>query len=87
MALSYNPVLNSLASVSESDFGIWSIDQSNVVKHDLPDKALCCDWSPDGQILAIGLYNGKVVLRDKLGGKLLEAQRGKDPIWCLAFCP
>ena len=55
-------MLNSLASVTEQDFGIWSLDQSNVVKHDLSDKALCCDWSPDGQILAIGLYNGKVAL-------------------------
>lgn len=26
LALAYNPVLNSLASVTESDFGIWSLD-------------------------------------------------------------
>lgn len=37
MALSFNPVLNSLASISEQDFGIWSIDQPNVVKHDLSE--------------------------------------------------
>lgn len=26
LALAYNPVLNSLASISESDFGIWTLD-------------------------------------------------------------
>ncbi len=87
MALSYNPVLNSLASVTESDFGLWSLDQSNVVKHDLPGRAMCCDWSTDGQILAIGLYDGKVILRDKQGGKLAELSKCKAPIWTLAFSP
>ena len=85
MAISYNPVLNSLASVTENDFGLWSLDQSNVVKHDISGKGCCCDWSPDGQILAIGLYNGKIVLRDKTGGKLSEVQKSQSPIWTLAF--
>ena len=86
-ALAYNPVLNSLASITESDFGLWSQDQSNVVKHDLPSKGLCADWSPDGQLLAIGLYNGKVILRDKNGGKLTEVSKCSSPIWTLAFNP
>ena len=35
-------------------------------------KALDCDWSPDGQILAVALYNGTILLRDKNGAELLE---------------
>lgn len=47
-AVCFNPVLNTLASVSAQDFGLWGVDQQNVVKHDMPAKGLCCDWSPDG---------------------------------------
>lgn len=79
--LAYNPVLNSLVSITDSDFGLWTLDQSNVVKHDLPAKGLCADWSPDGQLLAIGLYNGTVLLKDKNGGKLTELQKSISPIW------
>jgi intraflagellar transport protein 122 len=85
--LAYNPVLNSLASISEADFGLWTLDQSNVVKHDLPSKGLCADWSPDGQLLAIGCFNGTVLLRDKNGGKITELMKSVSPIWTLQFCP
>ena len=86
-AVCFNPVLNTLASVSAQDFGLWGVDQQNVVKHDIPAKGLCCDWSPDGQILAIGLFNGQIILRDKNGGKLTELNKNLSPIWTLAFCP
>lgn len=46
-----------------------------------------CDWSPDGQLLALGLYNGKVLLRDKTGQELFSIEKPNTPIWCLAFCP
>lgn len=80
-ALAYNPVLNSLASISDSDFGLWTLDQANVVKHDLPAKGICADWSPDGQLLAIGCYNGMVLLRDKSGAKIAELQKSTSPAW------
>lgn len=86
-ALSYNPVLNSLASCSTIDFGLWSTDQPNVNKHKLVSKALCCDWSPDGQVLAIGLYNGTILLKDKTGAELTEIKREEFPIWTVRFCP
>lgn len=85
--LAYNPVLNSLASITDTDFGLWTLDQSNVSKHEIPSKGCCADWSPDGQILAVGLYNGMVILRDKNGGKIAELQKSISPIWSLAFCP
>lgn len=79
--LTYNPVLNSLASITDSDFGLWTLDQSNVVKHDIPAKGVCADWSPDGQLLAIGLYNGSVLLRDKNGAKIAELMKSVSPVW------
>lgn len=55
-----------------------------------PTKAKCldCDWSPDGQVLAIALYTGKILLRDKNGGELTVIERPiPSPVWCLRFCP
>lgn len=50
-------------------------------------KCLDCDWSPDGQILAIALYNGKILLRDKNGAELTVIEKSSQPVWCLRFCP
>ena len=51
-------------------------------------KCLDCDWSPDGQILAIALYTGKILLRDKNGGELTTIDKSlTSPVWCLRFCP
>ena len=55
-----------------------------------PTKAKCldCDWSPDGQVLAIALYTGKIILRDKNGGDLTVIDKSvNNPVWCLRFCP
>jgi intraflagellar transport protein 122 len=66
-ALSFNPVLNSLASCSSIDFGIWMSDGQSVNKTKTPARTLCCDWSPDGQLLAIGLFSGVILIKDKAG--------------------
>lgn len=50
-------------------------------------KTLDCDWSPDGQILAIALYTGKILLRDKNGAELTVIDKSSQPVWCLRFCP
>ena len=69
-ALCFNPVLQSLASCTNDDFGLWQTEGQNVNKFVLKEKCLDCDWSPDGQILAIALYCGKILLRDKNGAEL-----------------
>ena len=33
-------------------------------------KCCACDWSPDGQVLAIGLINGVILVKDKTGVEL-----------------
>lgn len=85
-ALAFNPVNGQLCSVAASDFGTWAQDQKSVSKQKLPSRGLCCSWSCDGQILAIGMYNGMVSLRDRAGDEKFRIQRN-SPIWSLAFGP
>ena len=80
-------MLQNLASCTSIDFGLWQADQQNVNKQKIPAKGVSCDWSPDGQLLAIGLYNGLVMIKDKQGAQLYNIERGGQPIWCVEFCP
>ena len=84
----FNPVLSTLASVSSVDFGIWKSEETQLSKTQIEARGLCCDWSPDGQLLAIGLYNGSVLIRDKAGDEVFKINRASQaPVWALAFCP
>jgi len=58
-----------------------------VNKFQTKSKCCTCDWSPDGQILAVGLYNGKILLCDKNGAELTQIEKSADPVWSLSFCP
>ena len=86
--LSYNPVNHSLASCTGGDFGLWSPEQKKVEKNKVLSKVCCCDWTRDGQILALGHFDGKVSLYDKKGELKTDFQRVTGaPIWCLQFNP
>jgi intraflagellar transport protein 122 len=85
--LAFNPVLQNLASCTPIDFGLWQADQANVNKQKVPAKCVACDWSPDGQLLAIGLQSGLILMKDKLGVELFTINKSPQDIWCLAFCP
>lgn len=37
-----------------------------MTKTKLTGRITCCAWSADGQLLAFGLYNGQVHVRDKV---------------------
>ena len=65
--LSYNSVTQQLASATASDFGLWSPEQKSVAKHKVSAKVLCQAWTPDGQYLALGQFNGHISIRDKSG--------------------
>lgn len=86
-ALCFNPVLSTLASCSDEDFGLWMSDGQSVNKTKTPSKCVACDWSPDGQLLAIGLFNGLILIKDKAGQELMQIQKCDQPVWALAFCP
>jgi intraflagellar transport protein 122 len=80
----YCPSILQLVSCSEVDFGIWNPDQKQVVKEKVPSKILSAAWSVDGSILALGLLNGWIMLRDSHGQELHRIER-RAPIWCLQF--
>lgn len=61
-----------MASGSADDLGLFSTEHSSVSKMKIPARSLSLDWSPDGQILAIGLYSGSVMLKDKQGASLVN---------------
>lgn len=85
-ALAYNPVHHSLASVATGDFGIWNPEHSTVEKYPLNSKGLCVSWTSDGLVVAIGLQNGTVLLRDNNGKPNREFKR-KAAVWGLVWNP
>jgi intraflagellar transport protein 122 len=62
-------------------------DGQSVNKTKTGSKCCVCDWSPDGQVLAIGLFNGTILVKDKAGAELFTIHKGAAPVWSLAFCP
>ena len=87
-ALAYNPVTHSLVSCTSEDFGLWSPEQKSVKKNKVAAKICCCDWTSDGQFLALGLFNGQISLRDKDGEEKTVIERPSGaPIWCLKWQP
>lgn len=85
-ALAYNPVTQQLASVTASDFGLWSPEQKAVQKFKISAKGLCAAWTNDGQYLAIGQFNGHISLRDKQGAEKVRIERSQ-PVWSLCWSP
>eukprot|EP00357_Protocruzia_adherens_P030527 CAMPEP_0114984012 /NCGR_PEP_ID=MMETSP0216-20121206/7032_1 /TAXON_ID=223996 /ORGANISM="Protocruzia adherens, Strain Boccale" /LENGTH=1227 /DNA_ID=CAMNT_0002346085 /DNA_START=54 /DNA_END=3737 /DNA_ORIENTATION=- len=84
--LDYNPTTHQLCSGTASDFGLWYPDQKSVQKIKTPAKVLCCNFTPDGLLLALGLGNGIVQIRDKNGQEKVEIRRSQ-PVWCLQWNP
>jgi hypothetical protein len=68
------------------DFGLWTPDQKQVTKEKVPARILSCCWSTDGSLLALGLLNGLVTIRNQQAEEVLRFER-KAPIWSLAFIP
>jgi intraflagellar transport protein 122 len=85
-SVAYNPVTHQLLSVTATDFGMWSTQQKNVVKHKLTSKGLCGAWSSDGQHFAIGMFGGTISIRNKAGEEKTTIKRSA-PVWTLAWNP
>jgi intraflagellar transport protein 122 len=84
--VAHNPACDQLASCTESDFGLWSSTAKSVTKHKVGSKILSARWSNDGQYLALGMYDGKISIRDKSGTEYKSIEK-KAPVWCLAWSP
>jgi len=84
--LSFNPVTSQLVSCSVHDFGLWSPAAKSVKKHKVPSRILCCDWTKNGQFLALGMFNGNVSIRMNSGEQKLLIEK-TAPVWCLKWDP
>ena len=49
-------------------------------------RILSASWSSDGSLLALGLLNGIVTIRNQQAEEVLRFER-KAPIWCLSLVP
>ena len=78
--LSYNPATQQLASATAGDFGLWSPEQKSVAKHKVQSRILCMSWTQDGTTLTLGMFDGKISLRDKGGAEKLIVSRSA-PVW------
>nr|XP_026691357.1 intraflagellar transport protein 122 homolog [Ciona intestinalis] len=82
--LAYNPVTPQLASCAINDFGLWAPEQKSVNKHKMSNRITCCSWTSDGQYLALGLFNGVISIRSKMGEDKIKIERPGGslcPIW------
>ena len=82
----YNPATLLLASCSEVDFGLWTPDQKQVTKEKVPSRIVSVAWSSDGTLLALGMLNGMISIRNQQAEEILKIEK-KAPIWCLTFIP
>lgn len=65
---------------------MWTPEQKQVVKEKVQSKILCAAWSSDGTILALGMLNGWISIRNVNSDELHHIER-RAPIWCLQFIP
>ncbi|KAK9891411.1 hypothetical protein WA026_014648 [Henosepilachna vigintioctopunctata] len=86
--LAFNPLSQQLVSCTLSDFAFWSTEQKAVQKHKIYSRINCCSWTNDGQYLALGLMNGVISIRNKLGEEKSKIERPNgSPIWALSWSP
>jgi len=84
--LAYNGVTQQLASGTASDFGLWSPEQKSVAKHKVSSRICCMSWTVDGTCLTLGMFDGKISIRDKAGGEKASIVRSA-PIWSMEWNP
>lgn len=84
--IKFNPVTKQLASCTANDFGLCIPEEKSVTRTRVGARILCCDWTQDGQHLALGLYNGQVSIRDQTGQEKVSIERNA-PVWSLAWHP
>ncbi|VDK84326.1 unnamed protein product, partial [Litomosoides sigmodontis] len=85
--LAFSPTKFFLLSCAISDFGIWTQLEKSVSKQRISSRCTCCAWSCDGQLYAIGMFDGTVSLRSALNSmeiKKIERPSG-EPVWAIAF--
>jgi intraflagellar transport protein 122 len=80
----YHPNMLKLASCSDIDVGYWMPDQKQVTKEKVPAKVMSAAWSTDGTMLAVGLQNGVISIRNSALEEIVRMER-KAPVMCMLF--
>lgn len=44
-------------------------------------------WTSDGNLLALGCFDGSVLIRDKAGTEKTRIETGTSPVWAVAWNP
>ncbi|TMS38549.1 hypothetical protein L596_005248 [Steinernema carpocapsae] len=85
--LAFSPVTNLLLSCACTDYGFWTQQEKNVTKQRVNTRILCCAWSMDGNLYALGMYDGTVLLKNyKTTTEVAKIERPSgEPIWALKF--
>mmetsp|Transcript_18911 Transcript_18911/g.49275 ORF Transcript_18911/g.49275 Transcript_18911/m.49275 type:complete len:1222 (+) Transcript_18911:159-3824(+) len=86
-ALAYNPITQQLASATAGDVGLWSPEQKSVAKHKVSSRICALSWTPDGHLLAMGCFDGSVIIRDKAGTEKTRIETGTSPVWAVSWNP
>jgi intraflagellar transport protein 122 len=63
--MEFDPLTGKLFSGSKGEFVLSSFEEKKLERHEYKGKILCCSWSPDGQHLAFGTFEGIVSIRNK----------------------
>lgn len=50
-------------------------------------KIVCMSWTSDGMLLAMGLYDGSISVRDKAGTEKHKFSASSSPVWSIAWSP
>jgi len=82
----FNPVTKTLISCTANDFGMCIVESKAVTRNRVSAKILSCDWTCDGQFLALGMNNGQISIRDQSGQEKVAIQRNA-PVWTLCWNP
>ncbi|KJH46103.1 WD domain, G-beta repeat protein [Dictyocaulus viviparus] len=89
--LAFSPTSSLLLSCAIGDFGMWSADEKNVHKQRINGRCCSCAWNRDGNVFAIGTFDGFVHIKnignfqkDEYVAKI--ERPGGDPVWALRFC-
>lgn len=82
--ISFNPATHHLASCTCSEIGLWSPQNKSVSKEKITTRALSLSWTSDGQLLAIGLENGGVSIRDRSLEQKYQLKIG-GAVWAVKF--
>lgn len=84
--MSFNPITHHLASCSLMEFGLYSLEQKSVQKCKSLFKINTCEWSIDGQSLALGFDNGNVSIRNRNGEEVANIEQlDGQSIWTITW--